>query len=67
MFQGDFTNYGIDWEGPVPEMSPDVVEVPETNCPFSEIQVNALPIVTNLSYIEAVHTFADIIKLLPNN
>lgn len=67
MFQGGFSNYGIDWEGPVPEMSPDVVEVPVTNCPFSEIQVNALPTVTSLSYVDAVQTFADIINLLPNN
>ena len=67
MFWGDFTNYGIDWEGPVPETSPDVVEVPETNCPFSEVQANMLPTVTNLNYLEAVQTFIHIVNLLPNN
>ena len=55
------------WESPVPETSPNVVEVLETNCPFSEVQAIMPPTVTNLNYLEAVQTFIHIANLLPNN
>ncbi|CAH3188561.1 unnamed protein product, partial [Porites lobata] len=42
VFQGDYSNYGIDWQGPVPEQCPDYVEVPDTNCPFTEEEMHLL-------------------------
>ncbi|CAB4003200.1 Hypothetical predicted protein, partial [Paramuricea clavata] len=34
VFQGDFLNYGVDYEGPVPLLESERVEVPETVCPL---------------------------------
>jgi len=64
VFQGDYANYGIDWQGPVPETSPDYVDVPDTNCPFTEEQRRVLPRTENLSYIEGVEAFSSIVSLL---
>ena len=33
-FQNDFSNYGVDFEGPVPAQESENVEVPETICPI---------------------------------
>lgn len=37
--QDDASTYGIDWDGPVTEVQPDFVEVPETNCPLADAQI----------------------------
>ena len=34
LFQGNFSNYGVDYEGPVPLPESETVEVPETVCPL---------------------------------
>lgn len=64
VFQGDYSNYGIDWQGPVPEPCPDYVEVPETNCPFDEEEMHLLPRTDNLTYLEGLEVFNDLINLL---
>ena len=33
-------NLGIDWDGPVTENEPEIVEVPATNCPLNDVQVD---------------------------
>ena len=40
--QNGFTNYGIDWDGPVPAPSPESVEVPETRCPIDPERLQSL-------------------------
>lgn len=64
VFQGDYSNYGIDWQGPVPEQCPDYVEVPDTNCPFTEEEMHLLPVTDNLTYLEGVEVFNQITNLL---
>lgn len=40
--QGNFSHYGIDWEGPLPSTTEEVVEVPETRCPLDSLQLQTL-------------------------
>ena len=62
--QGDYGNYGIDWQGPVPEPSSDYVDVPATNSPFTEEQMHALCTTENLTYVEGVEAFTYITSLI---
>lgn len=64
VFQGDYSNYGIDWQGPIPEQCPDYVEVADKNCPFTEEEMHLLPLKDNLTYIEGVEVFSEITNLL---
>lgn len=36
LLQEEFRQYGIDWNGPVGTGDDDMVEVPDTLCPFSD-------------------------------
>ena len=62
-FKVDAQNYGIDWQGPIPDQDPDSVEVPETTCPFTEEQVNNLPTIDNLNSYEGSQIFNQITGL----
>ena len=57
-------NYGVDWHGLIPDPSPDLVEVAQATCPFTEDQLPTLPQTDELTYLEGVETFVDIVQLL---
>ena len=63
--QNNFTYYGADWAGPIPEIEPDIVYVPETDCPFSNEQLRALPRMDVMSYLEGMQLYEQIIGMLP--
>ena len=62
--QEDPSNYGIDWQGPIPEQHPDSVEVPDTNCPFTEDELNLLPNTYDMNYLAGVDAFTHIKTML---
>lgn len=62
--QADYANYGIDWQGPVPDPSPDYVDVPDTTCPFTEEEMHTLPTTEDLTYVEGVEAFSYITSLI---
>ena len=64
--QNDYRNFGIDWQGPIPEPSPDVVDVPDTNCPFSDDQMHLLPNTDGLNYVEGIEVYQHITNLIPH-
>ncbi|CAB3991437.1 PREDICTED: uncharacterized protein LOC107331191 [Paramuricea clavata] len=50
-FQNDSTYYGVDWAGPIPEIDPDIVAVPDTDCPFNNEQLRELPRLDGMTYL----------------
>jgi len=42
VFQGNFSCYGIDWEGPLPSTTEEAAEIPETRCPLDSLQLQTL-------------------------
>lgn len=58
-------SYGIDWSGPIPDLSMDLdlVEVAETTCPFHEDQLATLPETEDLTHLDGVEAFQNIIHL----
>lgn len=57
-------NYGVDWHGPIPDPSPDLVEVAQATCPFTADQLANLPQIDGLTYLEGVETFVNIVQLV---
>ena len=59
LFQEDISNYGIDWQGPVPPPCEENVEVPDTNCPLDD---NCIQSLARLVPVEdlSINTAADV-------
>ena len=56
-------NYGIDWEGPIPESSlgdSETVEVPETSCPMSTRDLECMQCIYSNEVILASDSHADV-------
>lgn len=55
----------MDWCGPIPESDSDeLVEFPDTRCPFLQDQVNVLPKTDNMNYLDGIETFRQIVNLI---
>ena len=59
--QGAEGNYGLDWDGPVPDAEADIVEVPETNCPLDNMQIGARRVLMNVTISNAVDAYFDVL------
>ncbi len=71
LFQINFENYGIDWDGPVVQEVDDSnhVEVPETNCPlsmkrFQELRETVNPL--RQSIYHAVDCYLEVLQFIFN-
>ena len=71
LFQINFENYGIDWDGPVVQEVGDNnhVEVPETNCPLSMEQFQELRETVNplrQSIYHGVDCYLEVLQFILN-
>lgn len=54
----------MDWSGPIPEFEPDLVDIPDTQCPFNHEQLRGLPRMDGINYLDGIQMYSQIIAML---
>ena len=62
--QPDAETYGIDWDGPVGEVQPNFVQLPETNCPLADAQLEEVmsQVPQDVTIMNAVDVYLHIVS-----